>query len=264
MNSKFAKPLFSLLLCIFAGASLYAQGNSRVTVNIENGKLKGLFEIIEKQTDYVFSYRDDALDNKKRITIDLKDVPVSKVLDRALNGTNLSYQIVSDKSIIITEKVKGAGKKVNIAGTVVDPAGEPIIGGTVFVKGSQQRISTDVGGNYSLDNVPVDATIVFSYIGYQPREIKASDKAALATVEMNEDLEILDEVVVVGYGTQKRANLTGAVATIGADDVNNRPVSSAAGALQGADPSVNLTFSTGSLDSDYSIDIPAGCLLLET
>ncbi|MBD5340630.1 MAG: SusC/RagA family TonB-linked outer membrane protein [Muribaculaceae bacterium] len=242
-----------MVLCVDS----FAQSHRNVTVGIENGKLKTLFESIEKQSDYVFSYRDDLIKNK-HVTINLKDAPVQKVLDKALAGTNLSYKIVSDKSIIITEATATAKKdeaKTSVSGTVVDQNGEPIIGGTVLVKGTQQGTSTDLEGNYTLNNVPVGATLVFASVGYNPVEIKASNTARLAKVEMLEDSQLLDAVVVVGYGTQKRANLTGAVSTIGADDLNNRPVSSAAGALQGADPSVNLTFNTGSLDSDYSVNI---------
>ena len=257
MNRNFARRLFLLLFCMVLCVDSFAQSHRNVTVGIENGKLKTLFESIEKQSDYVFSYRDDLIKNK-HITINLKDAPVQKVLDKALAGTNLSYKIVSDKSIIITEATATAKKdeaKTSVSGTVVDQNGEPIIGGTVLVKGTQQGTSTDLEGNYTLNNVPVGATLVFASVGYNPVEIKASNTARLAKVEMLEDSQLLDAVVVVGYGTQKRANLTGAVSTIGADDLNNRPVSSAAGALQGADPSVNLTFNTGSLDSDYSVNI---------
>lgn len=257
MNRNFARRLFLLLFCMVLCVDSFAQSHRNVTVGIENGKLKTLFESIKKQSDYVFSYRDDLIKNK-HVTINLKDAPVQKVLDKALAGTNLSYKIVSDKSIIITEATATAKKdeaKTSVSGTVVDQNGEPIIGGTVLVKGTQQGTSTDLEGNYTLNNVPVGATLVFASVGYNPVEIKASNTARLAKVEMLEDSQLLDAVVVVGYGTQKRANLTGAVSTIGADDLNNRPVSSAAGALQGADPSVNLTFNTGSLDSDYSVNI---------
>ena len=257
MNRNFARRLFLLLFCMVLCVDSFAQSHRNVTVGIENGKLKTLFESIEKQSDYVFSYRDDLIKNK-HVTINLKDAPVQKVLDKALAGTNLSYKIVSDKSIIITEATATAKKdeaKTSVSGTVVDQNGEPIIGGTVLVKGTQQGTSTGLEGNYTLNNVPVGATLVFASVGYNPVEIKASNTARLAKVEMLEDSQLLDVVVVVGYGTQKRANLTGAVSTIGADDLNNRPVSSAAGALQGADPSVNLTFNTGSLDSDYSVNI---------
>lgn len=258
MYSNFVKKLFLLVFCMLTAVSIWAQGSSSVTVDVKNGTLKSLFEMIENQTDYVFSYRDDALNDSKTVNLSMKDATVSAVLDKALKGTDLNYQIVSDKSIIIAKKNDGKPQSQNnltIQGTVFDALGDPIIGGSVFVKGSKTGASTDIDGNYILNNVPDDATIVFSYIGCNPKEIKASDLAALAHVELEESAQSLSEVVVVGYGTQKRANMTGAVATVGADELNNRPVASAAGALQGADPSVNLTFSTGSLDSDYSIDI---------
>lgn len=257
MNSNFTKKLFLIVVMFSLFADLFAQAGKRITVVVENGSLKTLLELIEKQSGYVFSYRDDAI-NKKVVSVDMKDVSVSQVLDRALSGTNLSYKIVSDDSIIITEatsKDYSNEPKITVTGNVIDSTGEPVVGGAVVVKGSQIATTTDIDGNYILNDVPSDATIVFSYFGCNPLEIKASDTVALSNVKLKEALQVLDEVVVVGYGTQKRANLTGAVSTIGSEDLNNRPVASAAGALQGADPSVNLTFSTGSLDSDYSIDI---------
>lgn len=258
MKSKIIKSLLWLVLCIFTGVGVQAQSVKNITVNIKNGDLKSLFENIEKQTDYVFSYRDDVLDIGKPVTVQAKDTPVANVLDKALEGTNLEFKIVSDKSIIITEKTTKKGnsdKKITVSGVVVDETSEPVIGGSVIVKGSQLGVVTDFDGNYTLKEIPEDGVIVFSYVGYNTQEIKASDSDALAKVILRDDSQLLNEVVVVGYGVQKRANLTGAVATISSEDVNNRPVASAAGALQGADPSVNLTFSTGSLDSDYSIDI---------
>ncbi len=254
MHSKFSKMLFILTLCLAVSLSLNAQPVKSVTVNVENSSLTDVFKIIEKQTSYIFSYRDDIISDAKDITVKMKDVPVTKVLDKVLTGKGLKYEIVSDASIVISP-VKTAGDTKSISGVVIDGSGEPAIGATVMVKGTTNGTATDFDGNYTLTNVPYDATIVFSLIGCNPVELKASDSKNLARVELSEDSKLLEEVVVVGYGTQKRANLTGAVATVSADDINNRPVASAAGALQGADPSVNLTFSTGSLDSDYAIDI---------
>lgn len=258
MNFLKVKLLFLTLLCIMPCLSMKAQDKDLITVRIENNTLKQVFEKIEKQSSYVFSYSDEILPRQKRVSVNLQNVPVSKVLDQALAGTNLSYQIISSKSIIIKEKDKETNpkdSKTSLKGKVVDSSGEPMIGVTVLVKGTTIGASTDLDGNYLLNNVPKNATIQFSYVGCLPKEIKASNHQALSLVELSDDTQLLSEVVVVGYGTQKRANLTGAVSTITADDVNNRPVASAAGALQGADPSVNLAFSTGSLDSDYSIDI---------
>ena len=191
----------------------------------------------------------------------MTDVPVGKVLDAAFSGRDLSYEIVSPNSIVITKKVdsgspsSASGNKKTISGVVLDNLGDPAIGATVMVKGTNNGCSTDIDGRYTLGNVPADATIVFSMIGCVPREIAASDARALTSVEMKENAEVLDEVVVVGYGTPEASQPYRAVATISADDINNRPVANAANALQGADPSVNLTFNSGSMDAGYKIDI---------
>lgn len=136
---------------------------------------------------------------------------------------------------------------------VVNDAMGPVIGASVIVKGTTNGVITDFDGNFTLSNVKKGDVIQISFIGYKTEEIVWDGKPM--NVTLVEDTQALEEVVVVGYGSQKRVNVTGAVATITADDINNRPVASAAGALQGADPSVNLNFSSGSLDSDYSIDI---------
>ncbi len=252
--------LFSLLLmCVTAvGIAYAAASDQRVTVNVENTTLKSLFKDIESQTTYRFSYRNALLDKRKDVTVHMTDVPVSSVLDEALKDRNISYEIVSANSIVISEKDATNGSKGatrTISGIVFDNAGDPAIGASVRVKGTTIGCSTDLEGRYTLANVPANATIVFSMIGCLTREIPASDTKALASVEMKENAEVLDEVVVVGYGTQKRANLTGAVATISADDINKRPVSSTLNAIQGVDPSVNLTFGSGVMDADYSLNI---------
>lgn len=254
-----SKRLISLMLMCIAmvGICAAAVSDQRVTVNVENSTLKKLFKEIESQTTYRFSYRNAILDDKKDVTVRMSDVPVSAVLNTALKGRPLTFEIVSAKSIVISKKgeTTGAPTLRTVTGTVIDNNGEPAIGATVMVKGTTNGCSTDIDGHYTLTNVPSDATITFSMIGCVPCEIAATDTKALASVEMKENASVLDEVVVVGYGTQKRANLTGAVATISADDINNRPVSSAAGALQGADPSVNLTMASGQMDAGYSVNI---------
>ena len=246
MNS-FPKKTFSVLLCIFVCAAMFAQTKT-ITVGIENGNLKTLLELIEKQSDYVFSYRDDVVDNKV-ITVDVKNAPVSQVLDKVLAGTNLSYKIVSDKSIIITEttdnKQHSKESKITVSGNVVDSTGEPIIGGTVRVKGSQVGTATDIDGNYTLNNIPSDATLIFSYIGYNPQEIIASDTAALSIVKLIEDTQVLDEVVVVGYGVQKKRDVSTAISQIKSEDIANLPASDFRQAMAGKMPGVSVMQTSG-------------------
>ena len=247
MNSNFAKKLFLITAMFFLFADLSAQTGKSITVDMENGSLKTLLELIEKQSGYVFSYRDDAID-KKVVSVDLKDAPVSQVLDRALAGTNLSYKIVSDNSIIITE-ASGSNQrnepKITVSGTVIDSTGEPVIGGSVVVKGTQIGATTDIDGNYTLGNVPSDATIVFSYVGCNPLEIKASNTAALSKVELKEDLQVLDEVVVVGYGVQKKRDVSTAISQIKSDDIANLPSSDFRQSMAGKMPGVSVMQTSG-------------------
>lgn len=126
MNSNIAKKLFVLLLCFSFFADLCAQGKN-ITVDVKNGNLRSLLELIEKQSGYVFSYRDDAVDNKM-VTVKVKDASVSQALDKALAGTDLSYNIVSDNSIVISEKKakkESKGSKITVSGTVIDSTGSP-------------------------------------------------------------------------------------------------------------------------------------------
>jgi len=143
---------------------------------------------------------------------------------------------------------------ITITGKVIDDYGEGIIGASVVVDGTTVGTVTDTDGNFTLTSVPPTATITISYIGFKSQTFKATD-SNLSNVVLKEDSNELEGVVVVGYGTQKKVNLSGAVGTITAEDLENRPVVSAANALQGADPSMNITLNTGSPSSGYAINI---------
>lgn len=246
------------LLCLLL-ASPFAAFAQTVTLGASKMTLKSAFEKIEKSSKYKFAYNSSQIDADRVVSLRKTKGDVFELLDVLLKNNGYSYEVNGNHIVVkIEEKSAGQqnhkGDKVKISGNVVDNMGEPVIGASVMVKGTSIGAATDIDGNYTLSDVPNDAEVVISYIGYQPITFKATDKA-LSKVTLKEDDHQLTEVVVVGYGTQKKANLTGAVAMITADDINNRPVSSAAGALQGADPSINLTFNSGTLDSGYSIDI---------
>lgn len=253
MNNKspILRLLLASILCMGA-SSLTAQTVSKV---FQNQTLKSVLQEVEHQTGLSIIYDKKDVDESKIVNGDFSKAPVVSVLKKIL-GPDVEVTL-QNKMIIISlkkEESQQGAKLKTITGVIIDTNGDPVIGASVVVKGTTLGTITDVDGNYSIKDVPGNATIAISYIGYQNIELKADNKN-LAKIVMQEDSKMLNEVVVVGYGSQKRANVTGAVATITADDINNRPVTSAAGALQGADPSVNLSFNSGSLDSDYSIDI---------
>lgn len=252
---------FLIVVWLMSFFCLYAQAQDQtVSINVKNASLRQVFKEIEKQTSYRFSYRDAIIDSRNDISVSFKATPVTQVLDAVLQGRNLIYSIVSKNSIVVTDKLGAVsqtqtGQRAKVSGRVLDEQGEPLIGATVMLKGSSNGTVTDYDGYFTLQNVGNDDLLEISYIGFASQTVKANDVDKLSNIILKENKRVLSEVVVVGYGSQKRANLTGAVATISSDDINNRPVASAAGALQGADPAVNLTFNSGSMDSDYSIDI---------
>lgn len=219
--------------------------------------LKSAFEKIEKESKYKIAYNSSQLNANRSVTLTKKSDDVFGMLNQLLKGTNFTYEMESNYIVIKPQqkaKSQAHGKKIKVRGVVKDETGEPVIGATVMEKGTTTNgVVTDLDGNYTIE-IPADGMLAVSYIGCKDQDIKVNGREVI-NVNLADDNKVLSEVVVVGYGTQKKANLTGAVSMITADDINNRPVSNAAGALQGADPSVNLTFNSGSLDSGYSIDI---------
>lgn len=254
-KNTFSFLAFLLLVCL-SFTSLYGQAQERtVTLNVQNENVETVLKSIGKQVGVKFFYDQNIVSDAPRVTMNVKNASLKNVLDKVASQTKLVFNRNNNTITVGKQSVKSASKHIKaIKGKVVDSSGEPVIGANVLVKGTTNGVITDFDGNYALNDVPADATIQITYIGFRNVEMKADSKE-LVQVVLKEDSELLSEVVVVGYGSQKRANVTGAVATITAEDINNRPVTSAAGALQGADPSINLTINTGTLDSDYKIDI---------
>lgn len=228
-----------------------------VSFSQKQTSLKTVIAEIEKQSDMSVDYDASNVDASVLVTTQSINGDPASAISAMLKGTGYTCEVKGKHIIIKKEEPQKASATGNrtITGTIVDEFGEGAIGATVQVEGTTIGTITDMDGNYSLSNVPENANIIISYIGYQNQVFKAGDTNALANIQLKVNNEMLEEVVVVGYGTQKKVNLTGAVATISADDIKDRPAATAANVLQGADPSVNLTFNTGTLDSDYSIDI---------
>ena len=241
-------------MLLFAGS--LSVGAQNVSFNNERLTLKQAFEKIESVSNYKIAYNASQLNVNKQVVLNQKNKSVTQVMDDLLSDTGCTYEIKGNQIVITPLESKAAtSDKITVRGKVVDETGEGVIGASIVEKGTGNGTVTDYEGNFTVSNVSPNSDIEISYIGYTTQTVKANDGNKLSSIVLQQDDQVLSEVVVVGYGSQKRANLTGAVATISSKDINNRPVASAAGALQGADPSVNLTFNTGSMDSDYSIDI---------
>lgn len=236
---KLRPALLSLCMLTFIGG--YSQ-TGQVNLNLKNASVKELFREIEKQTSYRFSYRDAEVNNKGGITISGQGKELKEVLTNELAKQQLSYTVSGNKIIVSPAKNEAVStKEKKVTGKVVDAKGEPVIGATIMEKGTNNGTITDFDGNFTL-NVSDNSMIEVSYIGYQTQSIKIISDKELA-VTLKEDTELLDEVVVVGYGTQKKGSVATSITTVKSEQLQNRPVQTIGEALQGNVPGLNVTAS---------------------
>lgn len=244
--------VITLLFVFSLSFPAFAQ-NKQISLSVQDATLKTIFSQIEKQSSYRFSYRDADIDNIADVSIQVANGTINGVLDQILQPKNLQYSVSSNKVMITPTQSKKQGKVKVISGTVADDKGEPIIGANVSVKGVAMGTITGVDGDFSIEAAQ-GAILQISYVGYISKEVSVNNQSVYKIV-MVEDTQALDEVVVVGYGTQKKVNLTGAVATVKGDDITKRPVVNAANMLQGLMPGVQVVQSTGQPGSGTNIQI---------
>ena len=232
--------------------------NKRVNLELEEAPLEEFIAAIEDQTDYRFVYLNENLRNKQ-ITVKAKRAPVTKLLDKALSGTSMDYQLISDNLVVITSNDENASAKLQprtITGTITDEQGEPVIGATILIKGTTVGAISDANGKYTIE-VPSDAEVLsYSFVGMISQEILIGDQTVI-DLAMASDFLGLEEVVVVGYGTQKKVNLTGAVSVANSEVLENRPVANVQQALQGVVPNLFITtgVGTGEPGADMAMSI---------
>ena len=230
--------LLSLAFACTVSASTYGQ-NYKLSMNKQDCSISEVLKEIEKNSEYTFFLNDNQVNVNRKTSVKANNASLEEVLEQALKNTGYQYEIV-DRQIIIKSKSVSSVSHPNalfqssprkITGQVKDALGEPIIGANVVVKGTTNGTITDIDGNFSLE-VPDNAILVVSYIGYTDRTVEVGNSSKVM-VSLSEDTQKLDEVVVVGYGTQKKVNLTGAISSLDAETLENRPITNSTQALQG-------------------------------
>ena len=234
----------SLLLAGFlfqANAEISYSQEARISLEMRNATVEEVLNEIETRSEFHFLYNSKLIDVDRKVTVDVDANNIESVLKILFDGTDVTYKI-SDKQIVLQRKAWSENTSAprieqsekRITGTVMDAFG-PVAGANVIVKGTTNGTMTDMEGKFSLE-VPEGATLEISYIGYVTQQIKVGNQTTL-NITLKEDSQALDEVVVVGFGTQKKVNLTGAVSAVQMDEVlGDRPVTSLGAALQGAIP----------------------------
>ena len=225
----------------------YAQG-MKINLKLSNVTLEEAIKTIEANTDFVFFFNNSTIDMDKHVNVNVEDGNISDVLDQILDS--YKYRIEDNKIILLGEKAQQ--QKNRITGTVTDAFG-PITGANVVEKGTTNGTITDMDGNFTLE-IPQGATLHISYIGYLSKEIKVGNQTDY-TIQLVEDSQALEEVVVVGYGVQKRSSVTGAISSVKSEDFDNRTITSAEQALQGKTAGVQITSSSAAPGSTGSVRI---------
>lgn len=239
---------------LHVSAATYAQEH-RISVQINDGTFYDVVSQIEKQSEFMFFYKSDEIDNNQRVTMEAKNKLVSDILNELLVNRGLSYRIV-DKHILITKALPASQQQgTRIIGTITDETGEPIIGANVIEKGTANGIITDIDGKFTLDIINIrGAVLVVTYIGYTAKEVPVGNQRNIQ-IQLSESSQTLEEVVVVGYGVQKKKLVTGANIQVKGDDINKRNSQNALEALVGQSPGVQISQSSGQPGEDFRVSI---------
>ncbi len=239
------------LLCL---SSVFLQAQT-VSKTFNKQTIKEVLQEIEAQTGLSVIYKTDEVDEGKKVTATFQGVPVVEALTSLL-GSSMEVSI-QNKMIVIKKKADQQGKPkklTTVSGVVLDDTGMTVVGANVLVKGTTNGVITDIDGNYTLSDVPEDAIIQISYIGYQMKELRANSKD-LAKVTLSEDSELLEEVVVVGYGVQRKRDVSTAISSVKGEQIAEVAATDFRQALAGKMPGVQVTTPSGDPEGNVSIRV---------
>ena len=249
------KILLVLFLSFMACFTVNAQ---KVTLQFRQVKLAKVFEAITQQTGLTVAYSRPIVNPDRVVSIEANKEELSDVLTQLLKGMNVAFEIGETKIYLkektVSETPQKGERLITISGIIVDEKGEMIIGASIAVQGTTLGTITNADGEYSLANVPENSQITISFIGYQSISLPANAKA-LGKIVMKEDNELLDEVVVVGYGTQSKARVTGSIASLKKEQIKDMPVTSFEQAIAGQMPGVQVMQQSGTPGSGSSIKV---------
>lgn len=248
--------LITLFICTTGLlASVHSQ-NMRVSIHANNTKAQKVLDEIEKQTDYLFIYNNQDVDLNQNVSIDAKDQTVQQVLSEIFHKTDVTYAVEGQNILLMKKNASShavSQKNRRLTGVVTDATGTPIIGANIIVKGTTSGTISDLDGNYSIE-ITDNTILQISYIGYNTMEIPVSNKNTL-NIKLQEDTQKLDEVVVVGYGTQTKREITGSITNVTSKDFNQGLTRNAADLLQGKVAGLVVNSGSGDVTSNATVQL---------
>lgn len=237
-----------LVFALVCALSVTAQ-EKRISLDFNKRPLRTVLAEIEKQSDQNFSFNSSLIDQYKEVTISVKNASFQTVLSKLSEATGLSYNRVTDDVVTVTKKNEPASKKPSkkvftLKGLITDESNEPLIGATILAKGTNNGASTDITGGYTLNNIKAGDVLVVSYVGYHSKTVTVKDNAPL-NIQLAQSANNLDEVVVIGYGTQRKRDVTTAISSVKGSDLADLPANSIEQAIVGKMAGVQVTQGTG-------------------
>lgn len=266
-----SKKMIEILLILFLVATpiianeAYSQ-RVNVELSLNDATVATVVRQITDQTGYEFSYDADILSRPiSSLSVDAKNEPIEDILEQVFKNTGIRYQIRNNRIFLKDENAvslfpaspEKAQQAKRIMGTILDTTGEPVIGANIMMKGSSLGTITDIDGEFTLDNVEEGDILVVTYIGYLAQEIPVT-RSANYRIILREDTQALEEVVIVGYGTQKKVNMTGSITAIKTSDLTTISTSNLSNTLAGRAPGVNITGNSGLMGSSSEVRIRGG------
>ena len=232
--------LLMTVACLHVSASVHSQ--STITVKLTQVQLEKALALLEKNSHYRFVYNDDNLPANHKISLDAKDWSIDSVLDKILDNTSLRFRKMSDKLIVIAP-AGVVSKDILVKGRVVNPAGEALPGVSVRLKNTSIGTVTNDKGSFEL-KVPENAILQLTYVGFDQQEVSLNGRETL-TITLEPSKNSMEEVIVVGYGTQKKLNVTGAIDQVAGKQLAARPIANVMQGLQGLSPGLNISYAGG-------------------
>lgn len=253
----------SIILVFLALSSpkpLQAQENQkeRITIQVKNQPIQKVFDDLSKQTGLKFFYGEAIANRNVQVNLKFKNAPINSVLNEITRQANLYFKRENNTIAVSLGNAGNASVPVTqdrkVTGIITDERGEPIIGANVVVKGTSKGTVTDLNGEYSIE-ANGKSILLISYIGYLSEEVAVGNNKTL-NIQLKEDAQKLDEVVVIGYGTQKRSNLSGAISKVTSEVIESKPVTNVLSALQGEIPGMVIQRSSGQPgNEDFKMNI---------
>ncbi|MBV4357262.1 SusC/RagA family TonB-linked outer membrane protein [Pinibacter aurantiacus] len=246
-----------IFLTLFTAYQIHAEGvfGQRITLKVQQTEIKNILTLLEKQADVRFLYNYNLNSSlSKKVDYSVHDQSFEEAMNKLFQNTEFAYRLLDNKLVVILAKTEADTYKADvITGTIVGENQQPLAGVTVTVKGTNNGVSSDMKGAFRI-NAPADGVLVFSYVGYENKEVAIAGQTNIV-VQLAISNKQLEQIVVVGYGSQRKKDLTGSVSVVTAADMANRPLVNAGEALQGKAAGVQVVSNSGKPGAGLTIRV---------